>query len=253
LLHPGLQGQQQQQRREEEEEDERSAVPPPPPLFPAVAHADGLEPGAALFSSDSQHSLEHLTEEGGIVWQAAPSSATAATGEASHAVAATVEIGLRDSELRLPPQGLEVNDVGSLATRSTASSASNHVQGLYTLVPEQLQKLSAEMATLKEQLAQKSMEVQARDGVIEALLSEQADGDRLKKELSTALHTIETLKTNIIDDREGQCVICFEGTPCYALVPCGHLLLCQRCAGGSLEQCPVCRRKVESSLRVYRA
>jgi len=201
---------------------------------------------------------------------------TAATVDISLAVAATVETRPPSSELLLRPHGLDVSDVQFLAAAaSVASSTSNHGQGLSTLAPRgnsttpltplvsngpcqcrlPLAKLRVETASLKKQLAEKLNEVQARDSVIEALLSEQVDVNRVKEELSTALHTIDTLKKSIANDKlgqGGQCVICWEGTPCYALVPCGHLLLCQRCAGRNLEQCPVCRRKVVASLRVYR-
>jgi len=206
-----------------------------------------------------------------LTWLQHHPLATAATGNVSHDVAAIEESGVPSSELRLQPQGLDGMDVHSLAaTAPAASSTSNHGQGLSTLAPCRnprtpltplvcdvnerlaLAKLRVEMASLKEQLADKLNEVKASNGVIESLLNEQTDVDRLKEELSTALHTIETLKTSITNDKQGQCVICWEGTPCYALVPCGHLLLCQRCAGRNIEHCPVCRRKVGASLRVYK-
>mmetsp|Transcript_103655 Transcript_103655/g.200866 ORF Transcript_103655/g.200866 Transcript_103655/m.200866 type:complete len:217 (-) Transcript_103655:65-715(-) len=180
-----------------------------------------------------------------------PASAMAATGDVLHQ-AANVESGLPSSALHLQPQQLDDGDVHNLATAPVAPSISNDGLSLSTLVPEQLHTLKVEMAWLKKQLAEKANEVQTRDGVIEALLNEQANVSHLKEELSTALHEIETLKKTISDDKQGQCVICWEGTPCFALVPCGHIVLCQRCNGRSVEQCPVCRRKVVTSLRVYK-
>ena len=40
------------------------------------------------------------------------------------------------------------------------------------------------------------------------------------------------------------CVICLDGPPSRALLPCRHLCMCDTC--GSMQQlCPVCRRQVE--------
>jgi hypothetical protein len=47
------------------------------------------------------------------------------------------------------------------------------------------------------------------------------------------------------DDGRGrdECVICFEGEKTHLILPCGHLALCERCAGlmgDQLHKCPVC-------------
>lgn len=46
------------------------------------------------------------------------------------------------------------------------------------------------------------------------------------------------------------CCICLEEAPDTALVPCGHCL-CGGCAR-ELDNCPVCRKRIQSFLRIYR-
>ena len=49
------------------------------------------------------------------------------------------------------------------------------------------------------------------------------------------------------------CVICLDQKRTMCLVPCGHLILCEACCTPSIYHCPVCRRYVESSMKVYLA
>ena len=53
-----------------------------------------------------------------------------------------------------------------------------------------------------------------------------------------------------------ECVVCWEGRPRTVLVPCGHLVLCQRCAAGLMAGpapplCPVCRQGVALAQPVF--
>ena len=58
---------------------------------------------------------------------------------------------------------------------------------------------------------------------------------------------------------EDMCVVCWDGRADHAVVPCGHLCLCEVCGtAGELKatlrgRCPVCKGKAETSLRVFRA
>ncbi len=64
-------------------------------------------------------------------------------------------------------------------------------------------------------------------------------------------------------ERDALCMVCLASNREYALVPCGHICLCERCltvphddsgsGTGALrfEHCPVCRRNIRSFLRVY--
>jgi Zinc finger, C3HC4 type (RING finger) len=53
------------------------------------------------------------------------------------------------------------------------------------------------------------------------------------------------------------CVICTDSPAIRALVPCGHLCLCNECAvqflhSASQRACPLCRVHATSTLRIYR-
>jgi hypothetical protein len=48
---------------------------------------------------------------------------------------------------------------------------------------------------------------------------------------------------------EDPCVVCFDGRKTHAMIPCGHLALCGKCAA-ALKECPICRGPKESLLQV---
>ncbi|CAE7030141.1 LUL3 [Symbiodinium natans] len=55
---------------------------------------------------------------------------------------------------------------------------------------------------------------------------------------------------------DGACVVCLERPADTAVVPCGHLCLCQRCADamrGQTTLCPMCRNEASSTVRIYRS
>ena len=47
-----------------------------------------------------------------------------------------------------------------------------------------------------------------------------------------------------------ECVICLAKEPVIALMPCGHMCVCEDC-GPVLKQCPVCRADVLQAARIY--
>jgi hypothetical protein len=47
-----------------------------------------------------------------------------------------------------------------------------------------------------------------------------------------------------------ECTVCYDSAANIALVPCGHTVLCNRCAS-RVSECPVCRAKVQSRLRIF--
>jgi len=53
------------------------------------------------------------------------------------------------------------------------------------------------------------------------------------------------------EGQEDECVICFEGDKSHALIPCGHLVLCEKCSGmvgkgngAKLQTCPMCNAEL---------
>jgi hypothetical protein len=51
------------------------------------------------------------------------------------------------------------------------------------------------------------------------------------------------------DDEEDLCIVCMEQRMCMAIVPCGHLSMCEACCKG-VHSCPVCRGPVDKVLRI---
>lgn len=49
-----------------------------------------------------------------------------------------------------------------------------------------------------------------------------------------------------------ECVVCLDKKRSHAIVPCGHLSLCEFCAKtGRFRSCPVCRGVIESIIKIH--
>ena len=46
------------------------------------------------------------------------------------------------------------------------------------------------------------------------------------------------------------CVICLDADPDTALIPCGHLQTCYACAA-AVHRCPICRKRIETRLKIF--
>ncbi len=57
------------------------------------------------------------------------------------------------------------------------------------------------------------------------------------------------------DSNQNTCVVCHDEVSIMAVVPCGHLCLCNRCSevcmSGQSSTCPICRGNMQSVLRIY--
>ncbi|XP_045455435.1 E3 ubiquitin-protein ligase LRSAM1-like isoform X1 [Melitaea cinxia] len=67
-----------------------------------------------------------------------------------------------------------------------------------------------------------------------------------KQNCSGVLNVDEKESTNV----EGECVICMDEKSEVVFVPCGHMCCCHSCAQNELEGCPMCRTKIERTIRV---
>lgn len=86
---------------------------------------------------------------------------------------------------------------------------------------------------------------------------------RSLRESIVALPPAQRPRWNLEDDKpikrqeKPLCVICHDKTPVWAVVPCGHLCLCDDCAPSILQGpsydrlCPLCRGTASSTLRIY--
>lgn len=52
--------------------------------------------------------------------------------------------------------------------------------------------------------------------------------------------------------RENSCVICLESEITNALLDCGHLSFCDKCAQSLIgKECPICRKTAIQTVRIY--
>ena len=59
---------------------------------------------------------------------------------------------------------------------------------------------------------------------------------------------------NAEESSAGKCIVCFESAT-HALIPCGHMCLCDDCAPIMVGQgtCPICRGSVQKSIHIYQS
>lgn len=69
---------------------------------------------------------------------------------------------------------------------------------------------------------------------------------------SSSVADDELLRTNEKLKEQMQCKVCMDRDVGVVFIPCGHLVTCTRCAPG-LSKCAVCRKIIQSTVRVYMA
>ena len=72
-----------------------------------------------------------------------------------------------------------------------------------------------------------------------------------KHPFTVAKAASESAKALVPDALE--CSICMTGEANAAIVPCGHAVACVRCLERCDQSCPVCRKPIQSILRIYRS
>lgn len=111
-----------------------------------------------------------------------------------------------------------------------------HFQRIIATLEKQRQNLQAELEQTTSELQQLASALQ------NDLNSCDAENQRLRDALNAAsLH-----------GKDNACVICLQAQASHALVPCGHLVLCEACSR-TVDKCPLCRAKSEGMLRIFQA
>lgn len=95
---------------------------------------------------------------------------------------------------------------------------------------------------------------------IERPQEHQQDDDEAAAAAATATTATATETETDAEDRDDapaqrkpQCVVCLDGEPMHAFVPCGHVVLCNQCAAQYpvAAGCPVCRAEATALIKVY--
>lgn len=64
----------------------------------------------------------------------------------------------------------------------------------------------------------------------------------------------EAPKEKIVEEEPKNCVICMDQLKQGAFVPCGHMCCCETCGKEMANKnCPICRAKVTSFLKIFNA
>ena len=60
----------------------------------------------------------------------------------------------------------------------------------------------------------------------------------------------EAFAAEMLEASKSECVVCMSAEPVTALMPCGHLCVCEEC-GSTLSTCPICRTPVQEAKRIF--
>eukprot|EP01090_Pellita_catalonica_P004347 TRINITY_DN14179_c0_g1_i1.p1 TRINITY_DN14179_c0_g1~~TRINITY_DN14179_c0_g1_i1.p1 ORF type:complete len:301 (-),score=65.47 TRINITY_DN14179_c0_g1_i1:84-896(-) len=97
---------------------------------------------------------------------------------------------------------------------------------------------------------------QAKDFLPEIQLKKEKLDKHLKKEQAAAAAKAKKAEEPEADESEDEeanmCKICYENPIEMAIIPCGHTLLCERCATNKLLTCPICRVAVEGIMKIFK-
>jgi hypothetical protein len=82
-----------------------------------------------------------------------------------------------------------------------------------------------------------------------------AEEVKYRREHGLVFRKLRTPSSKQVEKRGDTCVICIGREPSHAFVPCGHLILCNRCAKKERflgkTQCPVCCTECSGTLKIH--
>ena len=109
-------------------------------------------------------------------------------------------------------------------------------------VTVQKQQLMEQAQRYNEKLAELKSREKEQDDFIAHLVNARHEHDLLCKD--------EHAPANTEQYDNQQCKVCFAEPMTHALQPCGHLLMCKKCAD-AVQKCPVCRAKKHGTLEIH--
>ena len=95
---------------------------------------------------------------------------------------------------------------------------------------------------------QKLVQNQNSDNKINNLETQAKNLENQAKTLENQAENLEYQAKNL--EKERFCKICIQAEICYAFIPCGHQVTCENCVT-ELKDCPICRKKITNSLKIY--
>ena len=84
-----------------------------------------------------------------------------------------------------------------------------------------------------------------------AMITEKIEKLKHRKKLKMMKMPLEESKKQVESNREVKCIVCFENLLELAFLPCGHVCTCQKCGLELMNECPICRKKIFSSMKIF--
>jgi hypothetical protein len=112
------------------------------------------------------------------------------------------------------------------------------------LVVEQNDRLDATLVSVQRQLDDAKLALRAADAVAR-------ESAKLKEQLDAAQAEIGELEATIEEVQKSKCVVCLAPAPDTVVLPCLHLCLCSGCKLPVGAPCPLCRKPVISTTKVF--
>jgi hypothetical protein len=155
-----------------------------------------------------------------------------------------------------------------------APSASDLEMELASHVGSQHRRIPASQAQLRSALFQapnRDQMVQKAQEFVTATKTELDQARKIKAECEQQKQTLQKEQKQLVarlggllEDPQGakgakrkasseSCSVCLSSSKTHVLIPCGHKCMCDKCAGGfrAGSQCPICRGRVQSVVRVF--
>ena len=100
-----------------------------------------------------------------------------------------------------------------------------------------LQKLEVESKKHYEEIQNQTKQLKLLQNLAPYLKNSQSSKQKTEK-----------VETELIT---GNCVVCLDKPLTHAVRPCGHLIACTDCAEKLSKKCPICRRTIFATLRIF--
>ena len=120
-------------------------------------------------------------------------------------------------------------------------------------VIEELKKIQKQFQELKQLQLQQDIESKKQYEEIQVRVTNQTKQQNLLQNLVLDLKNCKSnQKAEKVDtESTDKCVICLDKPFTHALRPCGHLIACTDCAKKLPKECPICRRTISDTLKIF--
>jgi len=113
--------------------------------------------------------------------------------------------------------------------------------------------IEAEKNAYLQNEAQAQAQAQNENNIAEDLAALSIE-DNSKQSSAPVLKRGDTKRDGELISEEKRCVVCLEAEKTHVFIPCGHLCACAKCSTELMKTegtCPMCRRQIQSKVRVY--